>query len=110
LQEAARSGGTFAINWPTNVVGIQNAVASALPNGWVLTNPGGVAAVACSCLNPTDGTVTSLDGCTTANFDSCAAGSGLLVSISATMAYTSVDALFAAAIPQLSATYVTRFQ
>src|ERR1700752_1039660 len=55
LQEAVRSGGAFAIDWPTNMVGIQNAVASALPNGWVLTNPGGVAAVACSCLNPTDG-------------------------------------------------------
>jgi Flp pilus assembly protein TadG len=110
LQEAVRSGGAFAINWPTNVAGIQDAVASALPTGWVLTNPGGVAVVACSCLNASSGAVTNLAGCTTANFDTCAAGSGLLISVTAAMAYTSVDTLFAAAIPQLSASYVTRFQ
>ena len=105
-----RSGGAYANNWPTDVSGIRNAVTSALPNGWALTNPGGVAAVACSCLDPSSGVVTSLAGCSTSNFDTCATGSGIMVSVTATMAYTSVDALFAAAIPQLSATYVTRFQ
>jgi Flp pilus assembly protein TadG len=110
LQEAVRSGGAYASDWPTDVTGIQNAVASALPNGWTLTNPGGVAAVACSCLDPSTGNVATLGGCTTANFDTCATGSGLMVSVSATMAYQSVDPLFAGAIPQLSASYVTRFQ
>jgi|SRR6185503_16794982 Flp pilus assembly protein TadG len=110
LQEAVRSGGAFAANWPTNVSGIQNAVASALPAAWKLTNPGGVATIACSCLNASTGVATVLGSCTTANFDTCAANSGLLISVTATMAYTSVDTLFAAAIPNLSASYVTRFQ
>ena len=110
LQEAARSGGAYAMNHATDVSGIQTIVANALPSGWTLTNPGGVATVACSCLDPSSGNVTSLTGCSSANFDTCASGSGIIVSITATMAYTSVDPLFAAAIPQLSATYVTRFQ
>jgi Flp pilus assembly protein TadG len=110
LQEAVRSGGAYAVNWPTDVTGIQNAVTGALPNGWILTTPGGKAAVACSCLNASNGTVTSLPGCTTTNFDTCAAGSGLMVSVTATMAYTSLDTIFASIIPQLSATYVTRIQ
>ena len=67
------------------------------------------AAVACSCLDPNTGAVTSLTVCSSANFDTCASGSGVIV-ITATMAFTSVDPVFAAAIPQLSATYVTRFQ
>lgn len=49
-------------------------------------------------------------GCIATNFDTCASGSGIIVSITATMSYTSVDPVFATAIPQLSATYVTRFQ
>ncbi|HET7883585.1 MAG TPA: TadE/TadG family type IV pilus assembly protein [Acetobacteraceae bacterium] len=110
LQEAVRSGGAFATRWPTNVSGIQNAVSSALPASWVLTTPGGVATVACSCLDPSTGNVTALPGCATANFDTCTSGSGLLISVTATMAYTSIDTLFASAIPNLSATYVTRFQ
>ena len=52
LQEAVRAGGVYATNQPTDVGGIQNAVASALPSGWVLT--GGGAAVGCKCLNPHD--------------------------------------------------------
>ena len=43
-------------------------------------------------------------------FRHVSSGSGVIVSITATMAYTSVDPVFAAAIPQLSATYITRFQ
>jgi Flp pilus assembly protein TadG len=110
LQEAVRAGGGYAVNWPTDVAGIQNAVASALPAGWVLTNTGDVAAVACSCLDPSDGTATNLAGCDTGNFDTCAANSGLVISINATMAYTAIDTLYAKAIEKLSATYVTRFQ
>ena len=110
LQEAVRSGGAYAMNHATDVSGIQSVVTSALPSGWTLTNTGGVATVACSCLNPSTGNVTSLAGCSPTNFDTCASGSGVMVSITATMAYTSVDPVFAAAIPQLSATYVTRFQ
>ena len=110
LQEAVRSGGAYAMNHATDVAGIQGVVTNALPSGWTLTNPGGVATVACSCLDPNTGALTSLGVCSSANFDTCASGSGIIVSITATMAYTSVDPVFAAAIPQLSATYVTRFQ
>jgi Flp pilus assembly protein TadG len=110
LQEVVRSGGAYAMNHATDVSGIQGVVTNALPSGWTLTNPGGVAAVACSCLDPNTGAVTSLAGCSSTNFDTCASSSGIIVSITATMAYTSVDPVFAAAIPQLSATYVTRFQ
>ena len=110
LQEAVRSGGAYAMNHSTDVSGIQNVVSNSLPSGWTLTNPGGVAAVACSCLNTSTGAVTNLAGCTTTNFDTCASGSGLLVSVTATMAYTALTPLLANAIPNNSATYVTRFQ
>jgi Flp pilus assembly protein TadG len=110
LQEVVRSGGAYAMNHATDVSGIQSVVTNALPSGWILTNSGGVAAIACSCLDASTGNVTSLAGCSATNFDTCASGSGIIVSITATMAYTSVDPVFAAAIPQLSATYVTRFQ
>jgi len=110
LQEAVRSGGAYAMNHSTDVSGIQTIVTNSLPSGWPLTNPGGVAAVACSCLDTSTGAVTNLAGCTTTNFDTCASGSGLLVSVTATMAYTALTPLLANAIPNNSATYVTRFQ
>ncbi len=110
LQEAVRSGGAYAMNHSTDVSGIQTVVTNSLPSGWILTNPGGVAAVACSCLNTSTGDVTNLAGCTTTNFDTCASGSGLLVSVTATMAYTALTPLLANALPNNSATYVTRFQ
>jgi Flp pilus assembly protein TadG len=110
LQEAVRSGGAYAMGHPTDVAGIQTIVANSLPSGWTLTNPGGVAAVACSCLDPSSGNVTNLTGCTTTNFDTCASGSGLLVSVTATMAYTALTPLLAQAIPNNTAAYVTRFQ
>ena len=110
LQEAVRAGGAYALNHPTDVTGIRTMVTNALPAGWTLTNSGGVAAVACSCLNTTAGTTTGLGGCTTANFDTCTApNGGMLVSITATMAYTALTPFLAAAIPNNSATYVTRF-
>jgi Flp pilus assembly protein TadG len=110
LQEAVRSGGAYALNHPTDVSGIRTIVTNSLPAGWTLTNPGGVAAVACSCLNPTAGTTTGLGGCTTANFDTCTApNDGMVVSITATMAYTTLTPFLATAIPNNSATYVTRF-
>lgn len=110
LQEAVRSGGAYAMNHSTDVSGIQAVVSNSLPSGWTLTNPGGVAAVACSCLDTTTGAVTNLAGCTTTNFDTCASGNGLLVSVTATMAYTALTPLLANALPNNSATYVTRFQ
>jgi Flp pilus assembly protein TadG len=111
LQEAVRAGGAYALNHPTDVSGIQTIVTNSLPNGWTLTNQGAVAAVACSCLNPTNGATTALAGCTATNLANCTApNAGIMVSITATMAYTAIDRLFAAAIPNNSATYVTRVQ
>jgi hypothetical protein len=106
-----RLGGVYAMHRPTDVAGIQTAVASVLPTGWVLTNPGGVAAVACSCLDPGAGGTTALAGCTAANFDTCTApNTATMISITATMAYTTLTPLFAAALPNNTATYVTRFR
>ena len=110
LQEAVRLAGAYASRWPTDVAGIRAAVTAALPSGWTLTDPGGVAAIACSCVDPGSGTPTPLAGCTTSAFDTCTGGGGLLISISASKAYTAVDPMFATAISRLSATYVTRFQ
>jgi hypothetical protein len=111
LQEAVRSGGAYALNHPTDVSGIQSIVQNSLPTGWTLTNTGGVAAVACSCLNPTDGSVTSLSECNAINFATCTTPiTGIVVSITATIAYNAIDPLFTAAIPNNSATYVTRFR
>lgn len=106
LQEAVRAGGAYAISWPTDLIGIQNAVTRALPNGPTLTNP---AAVSCSCLNPATGTVTGLPACTALNFDTCTgSNSGTVVSITATSVYRPSLPLFAGVAN--SANYVTRFQ
>jgi hypothetical protein len=111
LQQAVRLGGAYAMDRPTDVTGIRTAVASVLPTGWVLTNPGGVAAVTCSCLDPSAGGTAALAGCTAADFDTCTApNTATIISITATMAYTTLTPLFAAAIPNNTATYVTRFR
>jgi len=111
LQQAVRLGGVYAMNRPTDITGIRTAVASVLPAGWTLTNPGGVAAVACSCLDPGAGGTTALAGCTAADFDTCTApNTATMISLTATMAYTTLTPLFAAAIPSNTATYVTRFR
>ena len=91
LQEAVRSGGEYAVHFPTNPTAVKAAVMSALPAGWTLTNPGGVPVVTCSCTNA-NGTTTSFD-CTTT--PPC--GAPMMVSITATMAYTTVTSLFASA-------------
>lgn len=110
LQEAVRSGGAYAISRPTDVTGIQSAVAGALPAGWQLTNPGGVAAVSCSCMDPGSGALSAPatgSACTAANLDTCSAKA---ISITASMAYLALTPLFAAAIPNNTASYVVRFQ
>src|SRR3954468_7382962 len=60
LQEAVRSGGEYAVHFPTNPTAVKAAVMSALPAGWTLTGPGGVPVVTCSCTNA-NGTTTSFD-------------------------------------------------
>jgi Flp pilus assembly protein TadG len=111
LQQAVRLGGAYAMNRPTDVAGIRAAVASAVPADWTLTNPGGMAAVACSCLDPAGGGTTALAGCGSADFDTCTTPStATMISITATTAYTSLTPLFAGAIPNNSATYATRFR
>ena len=108
LQEAVRAGGAYAISRPTDVTGIQNAVAGALPGGRQLV--GGVAAVSCSCMDPGSGALSALPGCLATDLDSCSATSAKAISITATTTYTALTPLFAAAIPDNSATYVVRFQ
>ena len=109
LQEAVRAGGAYAQSRPSNVAGIQSAVANALPAGWALT--GGVAAVACYCLNPATNAKTALGACTDANFGTCTgANIGKLVTITATMPYTHVGSLFATALPNNTAQYAARIQ
>jgi Flp pilus assembly protein TadG len=111
LQQAVRLGGVYAMNRPTDVSGIQTAVAAALPMGWTLSNPGGVAAIACSCLDPAGGGTTALAGCSAADFDTCTApNTATMIGITATMPYTTLTPLFAGALPNNTATYVTRFR
>lgn len=112
LQEGVRAGGAYAINRPTDVNGIQNAVAGAIP-GLTLanTNTPGKADVVCSCLNPNTGTVASLAACTAPNFATCTGQSNAKqVTITAIMNYTALEPWVSAAIPNITATYVTRFQ
>lgn len=106
LQEAVRAGGEYAQYFPTNPAGIQTAILNALPSGWVLTNPGGSPVVSCSCTG-TNGTETF--DCSTPPSD-CSTSSPMLVSITATMAYSAIDPVFAAALPNTTATYVVRFR
>jgi Flp pilus assembly protein TadG len=109
LQQAVRAGGSYAQTRPTDVSGIQGAVSSALPAGWTLT--GTTASVACYCLNPTSGATTALASCTDANLGTCTGVNiGKMVTVTATMPYTSIGPIFAAAIPNNTAQYVTRVQ
>jgi Flp pilus assembly protein TadG len=105
LQEAVRTGGQYAIHFPTNPTGVKSAVTSALPTGWTLTNPGGVPVVTCSC--NVNGTTTPYSDCSTPPAN-CT--SPMLAIITATKAYTAIEPLVAAAIPSLTATYAVRFQ
>ncbi len=102
MQEAVRTGGQYAINFPTNPSAVQQAVISALPSGWALTNPGGLPVVTCSC-----GTYGTYNDCS-APPSTCTAP--MLVTITATKAYTALEPWVTAAIPSLTASYVTRFQ
>jgi Flp pilus assembly protein TadG len=102
LQEAVRTGGQYAIHFPTNPGAVQTAVIGALPAGWTLSNPGGVPVVTCSC-----GTAGAYADC--ANPPStCTAP--MLVTINAQMAYTALTPVGAALPANLTATYVTQFQ
>ena len=102
LREAVRTGGQYAIHFPTNPTAVQAAVTSALPAGWTLTDPGGVPIVTCSC-----GTYGTYNDCS-APPATCT--TPMLVTITATKAYTALEPWVSAAIPRLTATYVTRFQ
>jgi hypothetical protein len=105
LQEAVRSGGAYAMSRPTDLPGIQNAVAAAVPVGW----PAVSVSVSCSCMDPGSGALTSLPSCLATDLDSCSATSGKAISVTATMAYTALSPLFA--LPNTTAaTYVVRFQ
>jgi Flp pilus assembly protein TadG len=111
LQEAVRAGGAYAQSRPSDLTGIRNSVANALPAGWALSNAGGVAAVACFCLNPATGVTTPLGSCTDANLSSCTgANIGKVVTVTATMPYTHIGSLFAAVIPNNTAQYAARIQ
>src|SRR6202051_2231434 len=57
LQEAVRTGGQYAIHFPTTPTGVWTAVTSAMPSGWQLTNTGSYPNdIACSCTNSTNST------------------------------------------------------
>jgi Flp pilus assembly protein TadG len=102
LQEAVRTGGQYALHFPTNPAAVQSAVTSALPAGWALSNPGGVPVVTCSC-----GKAGTYNDCS-APPANCTAP--MLVTINAQMAYTALTPVGAALPANLTATYVTRFQ
>lgn len=108
LQQAVRAGGQYAMSFPTDTAGIQSAVTNALPNGWNLSS---APAIACYCLNPGTGGTSALGSCSATSLQTCTgANIGKMVSITATMPYTSLTVLFANAIPNNTATYVARFQ
>jgi Flp pilus assembly protein TadG len=102
LQEAVRAGGQYATHFPTNPIAVQTVVKSALPAGWTLANPNGNPVVACSC--------TGVTGTFDCSSPPSACTPPMLVSITATMAYTALTPMFATAISSNTATYVTRFQ
>lgn len=102
LQEAVRTGGQYAVNFPTNPSAVQTAVVSALPSGWALSNPGGVPVVTCSC-----GTYGNYSDCSSPP-STCT--SPMTVTITATKSYSALEPWVTAAIPSLTASYVTRFQ
>jgi Flp pilus assembly protein TadG len=99
LQQAVRTGGQYALSYPTNPTGVRTAVLRALPASWTLSDPGGVPSVTCTCAGATV-SCSSPGNCTPP----------FLVTITATMPYQALTPLFAAAIPFNRATYVTRIQ
>ncbi len=108
LLEAVRSGGAYALSWPTDVSGIETAVANALP-GVTLTPA--LAVVQCQCLNPATGAVTGLMDCTTANFDTCTgSNTGTVVSITASSTYVPLTPLPLLLGLTNTANYVARFK
>lgn len=102
LQEAVRTGGQYAIHFPTNPSDVQSAVKSALPTGWKLSTSDGNPVVTCSC-----GTAGTYSDCS-APPSNCTVP--MLVTINAQMAYTALTPVGAALPKIFSATYVTRFQ
>jgi Flp pilus assembly protein TadG len=101
LQEAVRAGGQYALHYPptstTAVTAVQTAVTGALPAGWSLSN---AASITCSC-SAISYSCTSLPSPCTSPF---------VVAITATKSYTALEPTVAAAIPNLTATYVTRIR
>jgi Flp pilus assembly protein TadG len=97
LQQAVRAGAAYAQYFPTDLNGIQNAVTNALPAGWALNN---APTVSCSCNGA--GYV--------CNQPPANCPSPVLVTISATMPYSPISALFANIIPNNTASYVVRIQ
>jgi Flp pilus assembly protein TadG len=102
LQEAVRAGGAYAATYPTDPTGIQNVVTNSLPTGWQLSSS---PTVSCSCLDSSTG-ATSSTICTAPNCSTDAK----IITITATMPYTTLTSLFARAIVANTATYVVRYQ
>ena len=101
LQEAVRTGGQYVLRTPptssTALTAVQTAVTGALPSGWTLSS---APSVGCSC-NGVSYSCTSLPS---------PCGSPFLVTIAATKSYSALEPWVTAAIPNLSATYVTRIR
>ena len=104
LHQAVRAGTAYGATFPTDAAGIQAKVLAALPAGWTLSAP---PVVACSCLNPS----TNASSSTPCGVPTCVApATGKLLSVTATMPYTSLTPLFAGAIPNNTASHVIRYQ
>jgi len=99
LQAAVQAGGDFAQRYPTFPTQIQAAVTAALPAGYTLS---AAPTVTCTC-----GAAATAYTCT-APPSTCVPP--MLISVTATMPYVSIDPLFAAALPNNTASYVVRFQ
>ena len=110
LHEAVRAGGAYALNHPTEMGKIQDIVKNSLPTELDADQYGrrGCPSRAVAWIRPaalSRGFELDLDG----NFASCTTPkSGILISITASMAYTPINPVFAAIIPNSTATYVTR--
>lgn len=100
LQAAVQVGGAYAVHLPDDPTGVQAAVTAALPAGMTLINPGGVAAVACSCSGVTGTFVCS------AQPSACTAP--MTLRITADIPYTTLTTLFSGIITN-EASYVVRY-
>jgi Flp pilus assembly protein TadG len=101
IQSAVRAGGEYARFFPTDSTGIQNAVTKALPSGWTLIGTG-EPTVTCSC-NDVATTCSDIATGTT-----CAPP--FLITISASMAASSVTTPIWSGSFTNSATYEVRIQ